>query len=148
MLNLKPSVVEDFWKKTDPRLSRILKVMESVEHWVVDDVPSVSDALARTGKKMDGASKETLARLSEDVICVMAYISSGKFLRTINWMDESHPGLSVHYIMESRQLGDLAPGRLMVDRLQTIKGLQLMGKVFAPSRTRLIAQLLKDEQKR
>lgn len=146
-LNLKKSIVSDYWKKTDPRLARILSVMENVEHWVVDDAQSVSDAISELAKKMDKTSKETLAKLSEELIYLMAYISSGKSLRMVKWMDESHPGLSVHYIMEARQMQEWPPARLMLDRLQTIKSLSLMGRVFAPSRTKLIAALLKEEGK-
>jgi hypothetical protein len=148
MLNLKKSIVSEYWKKTDSRLARILSVMENVEHWIVDDVESVAQSLADVGKKMDKSSKKTLAALSEEVIFAMAYIASGKFFRMVKWMDESHPGLSVHYIMEARQLqSDWAPARLMVDRIQTINSLQLMGRVFAPSRTRLIAELLREDKR-
>lgn len=129
-------------------MARILSVMENVEHWIVDDVESVAQSLADVGKKMDKSSKKTLAALSEEVIFAMAYIASGKFFRMVKWMDESHPGLSVHYIMEARQLqADWAPARLMVDRIQTINSLQLMGRVFAPSRTRLIAELLREDKR-
>lgn len=148
MLNLKKSVVSEYWKKTDPRLARVLGVMENVEHWTVDDVESVAVGLTEMGKKMDKTSKRALASLSEELIYVMAYISSSKFFRMIKWMDESHPGLSVHFIMEARQMQqEWTPARLMVDRIQTINSLQLMGRVFAPSRTRLIAELLKDDRK-
>lgn len=148
MLNLKKSIVEDYWKKTDPRLSRILNNMGTVEHWIVDDVETVAQALADLGKKMDKTSKKTLAGLSEELIFTMAYIASSKFFRMVKWMDETHPGLSVHYIMEARNMkDDWAPAQLMVDRIQTIHSLELMGKVFAPSRTRLIAELLKEERK-
>lgn len=148
MLNLKKSVVGEYWKKTDPRLARILSVMENIEHWIVDDVESVAQTLADVGKKMDKSSKKTLATLSEELIFAMAYIASGKFFRMVKWMDESHPGLSVHYIMEARQMqADWAPAKLMIDRIQTINSLQLMGRVFAPSRTRLIAQLLHDDKR-
>lgn len=153
MLNLKRSIVNEYWKKTDPRLAKILSAMENLEHWTVDDVESVSQGISSLGKKLDETSKRTLASLSEELIYLMAYITSGKFFRMIKWMDESHPGLSVHYIMEARQMqsewgqsGSL-PARLMLDRLQTINSLQLMGKVFAPSRTRLIADLLREERK-
>lgn len=148
MLNLKKSIVGEYWKKTDPRLARILSVMENVEHWIVDDVESVAQALADVGKKMDKSSKRTLASLSEELIFAMAYIASGKFFRMVKWMDDSHPGLSVHYIMEARTMqNDWPPARLMVDRIQTIHSLQLMGRVFAPSRTRLIAELLRDDKR-
>jgi|SRR5471032_2388819 len=145
MLNLKKSIVTDFWKRTDPRLARVLGVMENVEHWVVDDVEVVARKLAEAGKKMDQVSKETLAQVSEEVLFVMAYISCGKALRLLNWMDETHPGLSVHYIMEAKQTSEWGPGRLMVDRLQTVKGLSLMGRIFAPARMRLIERLLKED---
>ena len=145
-LNLKKSIVTEYWKKADPRMARILSVMENVEHWTVDDTQSVADAISDLAKKMDKSSKETLAKLSEELLYVMGYISSSKALRMVKWMDESHPGLSVHYIMEARQMQEWPPARLLLDRLQTIKSLSLMGKVFAASRTKLIAALLKDER--
>lgn len=148
MLNLKKSVVQEYWKKSDPRLAKILGVMENVEHWTLDDIEAVSVAITDLGKKLDKTSKRTLASLSEDLIVIMGYISSGKFFRLIKWMDETHPGLSVHFIMEARQLQqEWNPARLMVDRIQTINSLQLIGKVFAPSRTRLIVELIKDDRK-
>ena len=148
MLNLKKSIVTEYWKKADTRLARIFAVMENVEYWVVDDVESVSQGLSDLGKRIDKTSKRTLASLSEELIFLMAYIASSKFFRMVKWMDETHPGLSVHYIMEARQMQqDWAPAKLMVDRIQTINSLHLMGKVFAPSRTRLIAELLKDDRK-
>jgi hypothetical protein len=145
MLNLKKSIVSDFWKRTDARLARVLSVMENIEHWVVDDVEVVARKLADAGRKMDQVSKETLARVTDEVLFVMAYISCGKALRLLHWMDDTHPGLSVHYVMEAKKTSDWAPSRLMVDRLQTVKGLSLMGRIFAPARMRLVERLLKEE---
>lgn len=146
MLNLKRSIVTDFWKKTDPRMSKILSIMENVEHWVADDSEAVNNAICEMGKKLNGTSKKTLASITEELVFMMAYMGSSKFFRLLKWMDETHPGLSVHYIMEAKNLQEeWAPAKLMVDRVQTVNSLQLMGKVFAPSRTRLIDRLLKDE---
>ncbi len=144
-LNLTRSGVEFFWKNSDARMFKILQVMENVEHWVVDDVETVSKELVNLGKKMSSTSKQNLTKHSEEVIFIMAYISCGKAFRIMNWLDENHPGCSFHYVMEARQMDDWDPGKLLQDRLRTIRNLNLLGKIFAPSRIRLTSELLKEQ---
>lgn len=146
MLSLKKSIVNEYWKKQDSRLSRIFTVMENVEHWTVDEVESVSRALEDLAIKINKASKAKIGDISEEMIQLMAYISSSKSSRILNWMDETHPGISVHYVMKSKELENWPEAEILIDRLQTIKSLSLMSKVFTPSRTRIISELLKEEK--
>ena len=141
-LYLKKSAVNFFWKTQNPRMLRILNQMESVEPWVVDEVESVARDLISFGKKIGDAPGGKLSECSEEITLVMTYIFSGKSLRLLNWLDENHPGLSFYYVMEARQKEDWEPGRLMLDRLKTIKTLSLLGLIFSPIRTKLISGLL------
>jgi hypothetical protein len=145
-LNLNQANVNFYWKGQDPKIAKIISVMEKVEHWVVDDIDAVSKELISIGKKMNTTDKAKLAKNSDQLIEVMAYITSGKALRLLNWLDENHSGLSFQYVMEARQTDD-DTGKLLIDRLKTIKTLSLLNKVFSPSRTRLITELLKDSEK-
>ncbi len=145
-LNLSKLNINAFWKNADTRMARAISIMENVEHWTVDDDEAVARGLIDFGKKMSSASKQSLTRHSEDVISIMAYISCGKALKIMNWLDENHPGLSFHYVMESRQIDDWEPGRLLLDRLRTVHTLTLLSKIFSPSRTRLISELLKENK--
>ena len=144
-LNLSKSTVNFYWKTQDPRMMKILSMMESVEPWVVDDVESVARELISFGKKMSSAKAGHLSRHSDEITLIMTYIFSGKAMRLLNWLDDNYPGLSFYYVMEARQKDDWEPGRLLLDRLKTIKTLSLLGTIFAPMRTKLIAGLLDED---
>ncbi|NCQ52314.1 hypothetical protein GW796_10615 [archaeon] len=144
-LNLNKSAVDFYWKTQDQRMLKILSMMEAVEPWVVDDVESVAKELVSFGKKISLAKTGQLSQNSDDVTLVMTYIFSGKALRMLNWLDDNYPGLSFHYVMEARQREDWEAGRLLLDRLKTIKTLSLLGMIFTPMRTRLISGLLDDD---
>lgn len=149
MLNLKKSVVDEHWRKTAPRMAKVLAVMEGVEFWLVDDAESVNTALNELAKKMENSTRETLVDNAEALIFVMAYMASGRALRMMNWFDERFPkGLAIDIVQEAKNLPEAAHARLLLDRLQTIKSLTLMNKVFAPNRTRVILEMLKSNSNR
>lgn len=144
-LNLNKKAVDFYWKGKDPRMLKILTMMEAVEPWVVDDVESVSKELVDFGKKISQAKTTQLSKNAEDIIVVMTYIFSSRSMRLLNWIDESFPGLSFHYVMEARSKEDWEAGRLLLDRLKTIKTLSLLALIFSPMRTRLISGLLDED---
>jgi hypothetical protein len=145
-LNLNKSAVDFYWKTRDQRMLKIIYMMESVEPWVVDDVESVAKELVNFGRKVSTAKSVQLSQHSDEVTLIMTYIFSGKSLRLLNWLDDNYPGLSFHYVMEARQREDWEAGRLLLDRLKTIKTLSLLGLIFTPMRTRLISGLLEEDE--
>lgn len=145
-LNLNKNTVDFYWKNQDPRMLKILSMMEAVEPWIVDDVESVAKELISFGKKINNAKTSQLSSNSEDITIIMTYIFSGKSMRLLNWIDDNFPGLSFHYVMEARHNEDWDAGKLLLDRLKTIKTLSLMGLIFAPMRTKLITGLLEDDE--
>lgn len=147
MLSLQRSIVEDHWKKTSPRMAKAVSVMEGVEHWRLDERKEVDEALKELVKSMNKTSRDAIAQNSQSIIYVMAYLSSGKSLRMMNWFDEKFPsGLTVEITDDAKNDPDSAHARLLLDRLQTIKSLSLMTKVFAPNRSRLILEILKSQK--
>lgn len=147
MLNLKKSIVDDYWRKTSPRMSKVISIMQDVEFWLLDDKKEVNDALNVLAKSMDKASRNTLLEQAPSILYVMAYISSGKSLRMMSWFDEKHQnGLTVDLVDLAKKNPENTHARLLLDRLQTIKSLSLMNKVFAQSRTRLIIEILKGNE--
>ena len=147
-LNLNKSSVDFYWKTKDERMLKILSMMEAVEPWVVDDVESVAKELINFGKKISDLDVKAghLSKHSDEVTTIMTYIFSGKSIRLLNWLDDNYPGLSFHYVMEARQREDWESGRLLLDRLKTIKTLSLLGMIFTPMRSRLISGLLEDDE--
>lgn len=145
-LNLNKSAVDFYWKTQDPRMLKILTMMENVEPWIVDDVDSIAKELVNFGKKISKAKTGQLSQHSDELTIVMTYIFSGKAMRMLNWLDDNYPGLSFHYVMEARQKEDWEAGKLLLDRLKTIKTLSLLGMIFTPMRTRLISGLLEEDE--
>lgn len=148
MLNLNQSVVEQYWQKTAPRIAKVISVMEGVEFWLVDNEKSVNKALKDLVKKMDSSSRESLSNHAEELLFIMAYMSSGRALRMMNWFDEKFTkgSLSIDIIQEASNLKDSEHARLMLDRLQTMESLKMINKIFAPNRTRIILELLKESK--
>ena len=144
-LNLNKKSVDFYWKSLNPRMIKILSRMESVEPWVVDDVESVARELVDFGKKISKVNVSQLSQSSEEITTIMTYIFSSKSMRLLNWLDENFPSLSFHYVMEARHRDDWESGKLLLDRLKTIKTLSLLGFVFSSRRSRLISGLLDEE---
>lgn len=145
-LNLNRNTVNFYWKTQDKRMSKILSMMEDVEHWVVDDSSDdVAKELISFGKKLSSITSTGLSKKSDDITTVMTYILSSKSLRLLNWIDDSFPGVPFHYIMEAKSRDNWEPGKLLLDRLITIRTLSLLGLIFAPMRTKLISSLLEND---
>lgn len=144
-LNLNKNSVDFYWKTQDPRMLKIITMMEAVEPWVVDDAESVARELISFGKKLSDTNTGQLSRHSDEITLIMTYIFSGKSMRLLNWLDENFPGLSFHYVMEARHREEWEAGKLLLDRLKTIKTLSLLGMIFQPMRTRLISGLLEED---
>lgn len=144
-LNFNNTIVSSFWKKSDQKVSKAISIMENVEHWVLDDVPEVAKELIAIGKKINLASKDALNENANEITLMMAYISCGKALRLLNWLNETYPNLSFYYVLNARQnIENSKESRLLIDRLQTIKTLSLLNKVFSEERTNTIIDLLKE----
>lgn len=145
-LNLNKSAVNLYWKSKNPKIQKILSMMESVEPWVVDDVESIAKDLIMLGKRLNDAKANQLSKNSDEITMIMTYVFSSKSIRLLNWLDENYPGLSFYYVMEARQKEDWEAGRLLLDRLKTIKSVSLLSDVFAPMRTKLISSLLEEDE--
>lgn len=141
-LELNKRNVDMFWKTQDQRLYKMIAVMEGVEPWVIDDVESVAKQIVLFGSKMGSVKISKLSVYHKEMITVMTYICCGKALRMLNWIDNKFPGVAFHYVVESRDATDWDAGRLLLDRLSTIKSLDLLSKIFTPMRTRLISGVL------
>lgn len=141
-LELNKKNVDMFWQTQDKRLAKIISVMEEVEPWVVDDVESVAKQMVLFGAKMASLKTSQLSECDKEMTTIMAYVCCGRAFRILNWIDVKYPGVSFHYVVEARDAKDWDPGKLLLDRLSTLKSLELLFQVFTPMRARLISGLL------
>jgi len=145
MLNLRTSIVEDYWQRESPRLAKIIKAMEKVEFWTLDESQEVSNMLDKLSSRLGKSNAGSISNNSEKLLFIMAYMSSGRSIRMMKWFDEqfSNSDLTEHIVREANKEADENPvNRLLLDRLQTIKSLTLMHSVFNPARTSKILKIL------
>ena len=148
-LSLRRSAVMRHWQKKSPRIARVIGLMESMEDWMVDEHEEVSRGLDRLAPRLDKSTPERLLNQTDPMLTVMAYLSSGRTLMMMDWMDDHFNGrVSLRMLDHARQTQDKVPARLLLERLQTLHSLSLLPQIFAPSRLRFISQILNDIQEK
>jgi hypothetical protein len=144
MLNLRRTIVEEFWKNRDARMGRILMWMESMEPWILDEHEDVSKSLNHIMPKIERAKADQLLAHRDDLLSIMAYVSSPRVMRLMEWFESTYSGDMVMQMVEwAREHPENPRAQLMLDRLQALNSLRLLNNVFSPQRTRLVAALLR-----
>lgn len=146
MPNLRQSIIEDFWHRKDPRMARILGWMESMEDWMLDDNEEVASSIFALAGTLEKISGKDVINNSDEIIKAMAYMSSPRALRLMEWFDEHFPqGISVNLTRKAQEMDD-ETASLLLDRLNTLHRLSLLSKIFSPHRTKLIVELLQENE--
>lgn len=140
-LNLRQSLVDQFWETRDPRMRQILEHMAVGEYWNLDSKERVAEALFGLTGKLDRAKPEAIERCLQPLIRLMAYLSTPKAMRLLEWMSDRYDTLAVELLKEAAVMADPCGG-LMIDRIQTIKSLSLLSNIFAPDRVKQVTELL------
>lgn len=146
-VNLRRSVVDEFWKQRDPRLARILGFMESVESWMVDDHEQVAGALGLLTRKLASANPNSVVQQADAMLDIMAYMSSPRAIRLLEWMDGHFQNeIALQMVERAIERPDDPRAQILLDRLQAMRSLALLGRIFCPTRTRLVAEALRVHQ--
>lgn len=148
--NLRKSMVEEFWGAKDARLARIFEWMESMEPWTLDEQQDVFMALNNVLGKLEKLPARAVYPHSDDLIDILTYLSSARSLRILEWLDEKSSneklGIVVDLIEKARErASDDVGAELFLERLQALKSLALLGRIFSPNRTRTMADLLRQD---
>lgn len=141
-LNLRKSLVERFWNNHDPRLARILRWMDSTEDWMLDERPDVMQALTSLGQRMTKTEPNALADRFDPLIEILAYMSSSRALRIIEWLDRAHAGALSLRLVQKAQSREDARAQILIDRLQALRSLDLLGQIFSQQRIGRAIELL------
>lgn len=146
-VNLRKSVVQQFWQSRHPRAAKILSWMESVEDWGVDDHEAVAQALTRLAERLPNASQKVLSEQTDRLLDIMAYMSAPRALRLLEWLDQrfAQGALSVALVERATARADDARAQVLIDRLQALRSLDLLSQVFSPARIQTVTELLRDD---
>lgn len=144
-LILLDTYVQDYWTKRDRRLSRILRVMDNVEYWVLEDEEDFAQGINRLGRHMSMAEPEQLEKVSDQLVIVLAYMSSSKAIRLINWLEEHHPDVFQRLVHRLPSHERSKAAKLLSTRLRVLQSLDLISKVFNPQRSHRIQSWLRTQ---
>lgn len=144
-LNLKKSVVSEYWKKNSSRMARAISIMETVENWIQDEDEDVSQKINELSRALVKSSDLGITLNIDRLLFVMAYMSSGKAIRIMNWFDENFKkDLSLDFVYHAKDGIEDPVKSLLIDRLQTVKSLNLISSIFSQARTKKIDRILRD----
>lgn len=133
-LNLRKSLVNRFWTTQDPRLGRILRWMDSAENWMQDERQDVTMAISSLGQRLSKADPRAIEERFDPLLDVLAYMHSSRALRVLEWLDQANNGaLSVRLVQKAMERKD-DRAQILVDRLQAMRSLSLLGQIFSPRR--------------
>lgn len=149
MPDLNPDVVAKYWQeKHDYALYRIIATMEAVETWALDGDPEIEAALLELSQEADGVEKFQLGE-EDSFIKVLTSIRSSRALRLLQHVDQLMPGsaskLLIFAEVASNSKED-TPG-FFLNRNLVFERLQLLGRIFAPERFRLVMNALEKAEK-
>lgn len=146
MPDLSKGAVQEYWNGQDPKMLDVLMAMESIEHrlgWTLDN--QVEDQLASLGERMDAALKEgTLLSVRGDLVFVMAYLSSGRAMRIMQWLDMRYEGMGyriLEAVAEGSREGNF-DAVVMMDRFMMLRRIRHIGRVFSTSKIAMVLRLL------
>ena len=151
-LDLRKSVVMEYWKERDPihqgRLARMLMWMESVEDWSLDEHPDIVMEINRLTYVMQQADSIPVGDTAEEWLTMLAYLSSSRALRIVEWIDYSrrNENGALPLVQTARAMRHHEHAQLLTDRLQALRMLDLLGKIFSPRRLDTVTLLLRRAQ--
>ena len=144
MPDLSPDSVAKHWQeKHDYALYRIISTMEAVESWTLDGDPEFEALLADIGTSVDGLTTFSVSE-EESFIKTFNAIKASRALRLLQSIDQLMPGsaskLLVFAEVSSSSKED-TPG-FFLNRNLVFERLQLLGRIFAPERFRMVMSAL------
>lgn len=130
--------IKDYWNKKSKRLGRILHTMDQVEYWVMEDEEEFVKGINRLGRKIELAKEERIDMVLDQIVTVIAYMSSSKAIRLINWLEDNHPEILQKIIFRLPKHEKIKAAKLLSTRLKVLQNLELMSKVFGPDKSNRI----------
>lgn len=147
MPNLRRSIIDNFWLKKDRRMHRVLGWMESMEDWMLDENEDVANSIYALANTLERVSKKDVIENAEELIQAMAYMSSPRALRLLEWFDEHFTqGVSLEFTQKALAMKGDERAEILLERFNTLHKMSLLSKIFKPQRTKMIISLMQQQQ--
>jgi intracellular multiplication protein IcmW len=138
-----------YFRERDPNLASAVRSMESVETWTQDRYDEVQFTLQQFADGIDSADiSEISEQLQVKLIVLLGYISSGKAIKLLMWIEQSLPNFVARTLAEAQMLGVLDKvnedaSRLFVERFYVLERLHMLSRVFSDDRLRIVQKVLR-----
>ena len=153
MPDLHLDAVNAFWDSYDRRtLYRVIIALERVEHWVLDSDPAVEAALIRLGEVIDAVDTFDLQGKEAELIRILTNTRASRALRILQALDIKKRETAAQVLMYAEEANK--PGhekgieehaKLFLRRNLVFERLQLLSRVFNPSRLSLILKAVEKQ---
>ncbi|MFL9611159.1 hypothetical protein ACKF11_13820 [Methylobacillus sp. Pita2] len=136
------------WQE-DIRLYSIMVTMDAVESWVVND-PRIEAAIQKLGETIENNGDAIkIGSACRDFLLILAHMKTGRAMHIMNCLDERFTGAGLKLVQTAVSLHnhgefDYPEGKLMVERLDVLRKLRTLGRVFSHSRLRFVIRALQE----
>ena len=147
--DLSTAATHAFFREQDPALEATIVGMEAVENWTRDSAPQVQQALQALADRIESVDMGELdPDLHNKLIILLSYISSGKALRLLLWIEEFAPNFVARTMAEAQMLAALdklneKAAALFVERIEVLERHHVLRRVFAPERLKTMKKVLR-----
>lgn len=143
-LNLDSQYIDNYWKQHNIEFAKFLQQVSQLEKWTISSDLFFQNKINKFVEKCKKWEKANYAENSDEITQLMMYMNMSQFSYFLHYLD-TFPGMSFHYVMEARSKEDWEAGQLLLNRLRIINDFSYLGQLLFPTRTRLIRQLLIDD---
>lgn len=138
-----------FFRERDPSLAQAIEGMERVESWTRDRHDNVQELLQKLSDKIEEVDMDDIQGAQHNkLIILMGYISSGKAIKLLMWIEHNSPNFVAKTLAEAQMLSALdklneGAARLFVERFEVLERMHMLSRVFSEERLRIVQRVLK-----
>jgi intracellular multiplication protein IcmW len=146
--DLSTEAAEAFFEARDPSLAAAIKSMESAESWTKDRFEEVQVTLQEFAERIADADLEEVSpKMRSELIVLLGYISSGKAIKLLMWIESSLPNFVARTLAQAQMLGVEDPinneaCRLFVERFYVLERLQMLSRIYSEERLKIVQKVL------
>lgn len=147
--DMSSDAVHAFFGERAPELEKAIIGMEACEPWTKDRIDKVQEALQSFANAVDQFDLQNISQeLNNRLIVMISYISSGKAIKLLMWIDQSAPNFVARTMAEAQMLSVLdktnaEAARLFIERFMVLERLHLLSRVFSEDRLQIVERVLR-----
>lgn len=150
-VSLDTATLVGHWRRFDPELADLVAVMDRAEAWTLDDHPDVARRLVRLGQRLGGEEQARALASADrrDALLFLAYISTSRAIRVIQWMDEQGgygSALVERLLQVPADVDAMVPEaelrQLLARRLHVFNNTPFFCKLFAAARLKSLSNAI------